>query len=88
MAWYVYLLKCADGSYYTGATTDPAKRLEQHQAGLGARYTRSRRPLELVYTEACPDKSSALKREWALKQLSHQAKQQLVRGTATQNRDC
>lgn len=78
MVWYVYLLACADGSYYTGATTDPDRRLGEHQSGKGSRYTRARRPLKLVYTEAHPDKVSALKREWAIKQLNHEAKRRMA----------
>lgn len=78
MAWFVYVLVCADGSYYTGATTDPERRLGQHQAGTGSRYTRARRPLKLVYSEPCPDRSSALKRELAIKRLTHAQKRALI----------
>ncbi len=79
MKFYCYLLECADGTYYTGWTTDPARRLAQHNAGRGARYTRSRRPVRLVYLETLPDRISAMKRERAIKSLSHQEKAALVR---------
>lgn len=76
--WWVYLVRCADDTLYTGITTDPERRERQHNAGTGAKYTRSRRPVQLVYRESCPDKSSALKREWAIKQLSRQQKLSLI----------
>lgn len=76
--WYVYILRCGDGSLYTGITTDVAQRLEAHRSGKGAKYTRGRGPLELVYTEECADHSQALKREYALKQLTREEKQQLI----------
>ncbi|HVM71207.1 MAG TPA: GIY-YIG nuclease family protein [Anaerolineales bacterium] len=78
MAYYCYILKCADGSYYTGWSTDPQRRLRQHNRGAGARYTRSRRPVRLVYVEELPDKSSALKRERAIKALPRLKKQKLA----------
>ena len=70
MGWYVYILRCADGTLYTGMTDDVEKRLAVHRAGKGAKYTRGRGPLELVHTEELPDKSAALKREAAIKKLS------------------
>lgn len=70
----VYLLCCADGSYYTGWTSNLEKRLKAHQSGQGARYTRSRLPVRLAYAEAVPDKSAALKREYYIRRLSHQQK--------------
>lgn len=76
--FYCYLLECADGTYYTGWTTDPPRRLAQHNAGRGARYTRSRRPVRLVYLEELPDRAAAMKRERALKRLSHQEKKELI----------
>ncbi|HFQ13714.1 MAG TPA: GIY-YIG nuclease family protein [Gammaproteobacteria bacterium] len=77
--WYVYMLCCSDGSWYTGITTDPERRLRQHNGGSrGARYTRSRRPVRLVYQEACADRSSALRREYAIKQLPARAKRALA----------
>jgi putative endonuclease len=79
MAFYCYILECSDGSFYTGWSTDPQRRLGQHNRGSGGRYTRSRRPARLVYTEELPDKSAALKRERAIKALSRQKKEMLIR---------
>ena len=79
MAWYVYILRCGDGTLYTGITDDVPRRLAAHRAGRGAKYTRGRGPLELVYTEEVPDKSAALRREYQLKQLSRSEKEQLIR---------
>lgn len=67
--YYVYILICADGTYYTGYTTDLAGRLRKHNLGQASKYTRSRLPVELAYYEVLPDKSSALKREMAIKKL-------------------
>ena len=78
MAAYVYILRCGDGSLYTGWTNDLEARLAVHQSGKGAKYTRGRGPLILVYYEETPDKESALKREYALKQLTHQQKEELL----------
>ena len=76
---YVYLLRCADGSLYCGWTTDPEARLAVHNSGRGAKYTRSRLPAELVYTEAYEDRHEALSREWHIKQMSHDEKEKLIR---------
>ena len=76
--WYLYLLRCRDGSLYCGITTDVQKRLEQHRSGKGAKYTRGRAPLELVYTEECVDHSTALKRELAVKALPREEKLKLI----------
>lgn len=81
-SWFVYVLRCADQSLYTGVTTDPARRLSEHN-GLdgskkGARYTRTRRPVVLVYQESCTDRRSACQREYAIKQLSKSAKEKLI----------
>ena len=76
--WYLYLLRCRDGSLYCGITTDVQKRLEQHRSGKGAKYTRGRAPLELVYTEECVDHSAALKRELAVKALPREEKLKLI----------
>lgn len=76
--WYLYILRCADGTLYTGITTDVEKRLEQHRCGKGAKYTRGRAPLELIYREECGSHSQALKRECAVKALKRQQKQALV----------
>jgi putative endonuclease len=78
-SWWVYLLVCGDGSLYAGCTVDIAARLAQHNAGLGAKYTRSHLPVKLVYSEECADHSEALKREIALKRLTRTQKQQLVK---------
>jgi UV DNA damage endonuclease len=77
--WFVYLLRCADGSLYTGITNDLDRRVEQHNAGTASRYTRSRLPAVLVYQEAQASRSHALKRELAIKALSRQAKESLIR---------
>ena len=70
--WFVYILRCADDSLYTGVTTDPQRRLREHNGELvgGARYTRARRPVVLVYTEVCADRSAAGQREAAIKAQS------------------
>lgn len=72
--WRVYLLRCRDGSLYAGATNDLARRLVQHAAGKGARYTRSRLPVELAYEERARDRGAALHREAELKRLTRAAK--------------
>ena len=81
VAWYVYMLRCGDGSLYTGATDDVVRRLAAHQAGRGAKYTRSRLPVELVYRETLPDKSAALRREAAIKRLDRRGKLALLART-------
>lgn len=78
MPWYVYMLRCGDGTLYTGMTDNVEKRLAAHAAGKGAKYTRGRGPLTLVHTEELPDKSSALKREGAIKKLSRAEKLKLL----------
>lgn len=78
MSYYVYLLRCGDGSLYTGYTDDVERRLAVHQSGKGAKYTRSRLPVELAYYEALPDKSAALRREAAIKKLTREQKLALV----------
>jgi putative endonuclease len=80
MAWTVYLLRCRDGSLYAGATNDLTRRVAAHQAGRGGAYTRSRRPVRLVFIERQPDRGTALRREAALKRLPRAAKLELVRG--------
>lgn len=82
MHWSVYILCCSDGSYYTGYTNDVEKRLETHNAGKGAKYTRSRRPCDLVYTEQFASKSDAMKRECQIKKLNRTRKQALIDGVA------
>ena len=76
--WCVYILRCGDGSLYTGATDAFPRRLEAHRSGKGAKYTRGRGPLEPVYRENFPDMSAALKREYAIKHLSRAEKLRLV----------
>ena len=76
--WKVYILRCGDGSLYTGVTTDVTARLEMHRSGRGAKYTRSRLPLELVYTEDCPNKVTAFQREWQIKHLTREEKLKLL----------
>lgn len=78
-AWYLYILRCGDGSLYTGITTDVEKRLEVHRSGKGAKYTRGRGPLELVYREFCGTHSDALKRELRVKAMTREEKLLLVR---------
>ena len=73
--WYLYILRCGDGSLYTGITTDVERRLEAHRSGKGAKYTRGRGPLEMVYREECPDHSAALKREIEIKKLTREEKE-------------
>jgi putative endonuclease len=75
--WWVYIVECADGTYYTGITKNVEQRLEQHNAGRGARYTASRRPVALRYVERCRDRSAALSRECRIKALTRPAKQEL-----------
>ena len=70
-SWYVYLLRCADGSFYCGSTNDPERRLKAHNEGRGAKYTRSRGPCEIAYLESCGTKREAMSREWHLKKLDH-----------------
>ena len=77
----VYILRCGDGTLYTGCTNDLTRRLKAHQSGKGAKYTRARLPVELVYQEPAPDKSQALRREAAIKRLSRAEKLALTGGT-------
>lgn len=78
--WKLYILKCADGTLYTGITTDVAARFEAHSSGHGAKYTRGRLPLTLLYTENCEDHSAALRREITVKKLSRTEKLALIAG--------
>jgi putative endonuclease len=78
MRWFVYLVRCSDGSLYTGITTDPPARVRAHNAGLGATYTRVRGPVSLVHVEAAAGRSAALRREWTIKQWSRADKERLV----------
>lgn len=79
MAYFVYMLQCGDGSYYTGYTTNVEERLKAHKEGRGAKYTKGRQPLELVYQEEFEEKSGALKREWEIKhRFSRKQKEDLI----------
>ena len=77
-AWFVYIVRCADQTLYTGVATDLAARIAQHNGGRGAKYTRGRTPVELVYRERVADRSAALRRELAIKRMSSRAKRQLI----------
>ena len=77
-AWYVYILRCKDGTLYTGSTDNVQRRLAVHNSGKGAKYTRGRTPVEVVYSEECESYSAALKREYAVKQLTRQQKLELI----------
>jgi putative endonuclease len=79
MAFFCYILECSDGSFYTGWTTDPQRREKQHNRGTGAKYTRMRRPVRLVYVEVQPDRKTAMRREIAIKRLGHHKKADLAR---------
>ena len=79
MANYTYILRCADGTYYCGWTNNIEKRLASHNAGTGGKYTRSRRPVELVYLEEHATKEEAMSREWHIKQLTRPQKETLIR---------
>lgn len=76
--WHFYLARCSDGSLYAGIAVNPVKRMEVHNAGKGARYTRSRLPVSMVYSETLPDQSSALKREAEVRKLSRKQKEELI----------
>lgn len=76
---YTYILKCKDDSLYTGWTNDLKKRITSHNAGKGAKYTKARRPVELVYYEEFQTREEAMKREYAIKQLSRKEKEALIR---------
>ncbi len=76
--WMVYLLRCGDGSYYAGSTNDLARRLAEHRAGFGCRYTRSRLPVSLAWSLPCRDRSGAQQREAVLKSCSREAKRTLI----------
>lgn len=78
MSWFVYMLRCGDGTLYTGVTDNVERRLAAHRVGKGAKYTRGRGPLKLVYQEQVPDKSAALRREYQIKQLPKQEKEGLI----------
>ena len=78
MAYYCYIVECADGTYYTGWSLDPVRREQQHNKGSGAKYTKQRRPVRLVYVEEQADLSSAMKRERSIKALKHDQKKRMI----------
>jgi putative endonuclease len=78
MSYYCYIVECADGTYYTGWTVDPQNRVSVHNKGRGARYTRTRGPVKLVYVEELPDQKSAMKREIAIKKMKREKKMRLI----------
>lgn len=78
MPCYCYIVECADGTYYTGWTINPEKRVAVHNRGRGARYTRTRGPVRLVYVEELPDRKSAMKREIAIKKMERERKKRLI----------
>ncbi len=78
MAWHVYIVRCADNTLYTGVAVDVAARVAQHCAGTGAKYTRARAPVTLVWSARARSRSTACKREYAIKQLSREAKERLI----------
>jgi putative endonuclease len=80
MTCYCYIVECADGTFYTGWTTDPERRVTQHNKGVGAKYTSTRRPVKLVYLEEQPDRISAMKRELTIKKMKRAQKSRLVEG--------
>ena len=77
---YCYIVECVDGTYYTGWTTDPERRLAMHNKGRGAKYTKMRLPVKLVYVEEQPDRKSAMKRELAIKKMRKDGKMKLIGG--------
>jgi putative endonuclease len=81
-AWFAYILRCADDSLYAGTAKDVTARLATHNAGRGARYTRGRGPMVLVYSEACGSRGDALKREAAIKRLTRADKDALIAGAS------
>ncbi len=83
MTYFVYLLSCADTTIYTGITTDVERRFKEHQKGTGGHYTRSRKPVKILYTEKHPNRSSASKREAAIKRLSRAEKLKLIKTSTT-----
>ena len=79
-SWFVYIVQCSDGTFYTGITTDVERRVREHNSHnqKGSRYVRSRRPAELVYCESCPDRSAASRREYAVRKMSRSQKLALI----------
>lgn len=84
--FYIYILECSDGTYYTGYTDNPERRLAVHNSGKGAKYTKTRRPVKMIYTEAFETKSEAMRREAGIKRLTRKEKENLVYGNATEQK--
>lgn len=84
-SWYTYILRCRDGTFYTGISNNVEARLQQHNSGKGAVYTRGRRPVKLIYSETFVDHSQAAKREYALKQLTRKQKLNLIKDWSANN---
>jgi predicted GIY-YIG superfamily endonuclease len=78
-AWLLYVLKCRDNTLYTGITIDVSRRVQQHNSGSASRYTRSRLPVKLIFSEPCRSRSQALKKEYAMKRLSREKKEEYLR---------
>lgn len=76
--WFVYICHCADNTYYTGITTDPERRLAEHNSDKAAKYTRARQPVNMLYIEKAADRSQASKREYAIKKLSRLEKREMI----------
>ncbi len=85
--YYVYLLRCRDDTLYCGYTNDVEKRVQTHNRGEGAKYTKTRLPVTLVYEEACDTKSQALKREWAIKKMTREEKLALISESNTEDKN-
>jgi putative endonuclease len=77
--YYTYILECADGTYYCGWTTDPARRLSEHNSGIGSRYTRTRRPVRMVYLKSLPSRNEAMRMEAMIKKMPRRKKAELIR---------
>jgi putative endonuclease len=86
MGWSLYVLKCKDGTYYTGITNDLSRRVQQHNEGTASRYTRNRGPVKVIFQEPCRGKSSALKKEYAVKTLTRKMKEEYIRAKKTGER--
>lgn len=84
---YFYVLECNDGSFYGGYTIDPIRRLEQHNSGKGAKYTRMKAPVKMIYSAVYDDKTDAMRAEYAFKQLSRMKKEQFLREAGDWNED-
>ncbi len=78
MGWFIYILECSDSTFYTGITTNISRRLSEHQSGAGAKYTKGRAPLKLVYSEECDNRSHASKREIEIKKFSKEKKLAII----------